>query len=211
MGQCCCLAFWGLPGTCPISSRFPHFLSVPGTLLAVALVVIPRVGGFAYVLSLCRSFKWTLLRNQQFLPPPQLPPIFTAINYEVLSSWSWIPRLRGLASGRDRCLPSSQGIPPNFFPPHTNVGPPILLPQLPPLHITLHALCSDSLSSPPLLPIPLDEYGFFKSLAIGLPCSFIFCQFWVFYFIFIFLRLVVILLVVVRGGEACPPKPPSWL
>ena len=38
---------------CPISSHFPHFLYADGTLLATALVLIPRVGGFVYILGPC--------------------------------------------------------------------------------------------------------------------------------------------------------------
>ena len=51
----------------------------------------------------------------------------------------------------------------------------------------------------------LDEYAFFKSLVVGLPYGLIFWQFWV---VFV-LRLVVILLAVVQGDEACLPIPPS--
>ena len=39
----------GLPGTCPISSHFTHFLYVTGTPPAAALVVVPRVCGSVYV------------------------------------------------------------------------------------------------------------------------------------------------------------------
>ena len=46
-----------LLGSCPISSHFPHFLYVTGTLLVATLVWNPRVGGFTYVLGPCRSFK----------------------------------------------------------------------------------------------------------------------------------------------------------
>ena len=87
MGQCRCLASAGLPGTCPISNHFTHFPFVTGALPAVALVVNPRVGGFAYILSLCGPFKQTLLKIQQFLLPPQPPLVFTARSYGDLSSW----------------------------------------------------------------------------------------------------------------------------
>ena len=45
-------------------------------LLAIALVMIPRVGGFAYIPSLRVSLKWTLLSNQQFILLPQPPTDF---------------------------------------------------------------------------------------------------------------------------------------
>ena len=69
---------------------------------------------------------------------------------------------------------------------------------------------SPPLSIPTLHLCPLyclHECGFFKSLVVGLPHSLIFWRFWVLFV----LRLVVILLVVVQGGEACLRAPPSWL
>ena len=47
---------------------------------------------------------------------------------------------------------------------------------------------------------------FFNSLVVGVPCSVIFWHFW----LFIDFRLVVILLLVVRGSEGFLPTPPSW-
>ena len=47
---------------------------------------------------------------------------------------------------------------------------------------------------------------FFNSLVVGVPCSLIFWHFW----LLIVFRLVVILLVVVRGSEGFVPMPPSW-
>ena len=47
---------------------------------------------------------------------------------------------------------------------------------------------------------------FFNSLVVGVPHSLIFWCFW----LFIDFRLVVILLLVVRGSEGFPPTPPSW-
>ena len=48
-GQCCCLAAGGLLSTHPISSQFTHFPCATGAL-AVALVVVPRMSGFVYIL-----------------------------------------------------------------------------------------------------------------------------------------------------------------
>ena len=59
----------------------------------------------------------------------------------------------------------SQGIPPDFYPPHVNVGPPIppaATTSSPPPHHVLSAPIP--ISAPPTL---LDEYGFFKSLVVG--------------------------------------------
>ena len=81
--------------------------------------------------------------------------------------------------------------------PHTNVGPPSLLP-----------CCA---SSPHQLPIStpptsLYECFFFNSLVFGLPYSSIFWQFGSF---FVF-KFVVNLLLVVWGSKVYLPMPPSW-
>ena len=82
-----------------------------------------------------------------------------------------------------------------------------------PLHQPLPHLVSQLLpchkSSPPWLPIStpptgLDECFFFNSLVVGLPCTSIFWQFWV----FVFFQFVVVLLLVVQGGKAYLPMPP---
>ena len=102
----------------------------------------------------------------------------------------------------------SPGILPDVYPPH--VGPPVpLAAALPPLPRHGHKS-----SSPPWLPIKapptcLDEYDFFKSLVVRLPYSSIFWQFWV-VFLFCF-EVIVIFLIVVQGGKACLPSPPSLL
>ena len=129
---------------------------------------------------------------------PQPLPVFTARCYEALLYWCWSPGPHGLAWGWDRLLPRC---PSQFYPSHVNVGPPIALAALPPPHCIFSAPVP--ISTPPTC---LYEYGSFKSLVVGLPYSLIFWQFWV---IFV-LRLVVILLMVVQGGEACLPMPPSW-
>ena len=64
-------------------------------------------------------------------------------------------------------------------------------------------------SSPPQLPIftppnSLDECFFFNFLVVRLPYSLIFWQFWVYFL----LRLVVIILMVVQGGDAFLLIPP---
>ena len=54
-------------------------------------------------------------------------------------------------------------------------------------------------------PTSLDECFFFNSLVVRLPYSSIFCQFWGF---FVF-KFVVVLLLVVQGGNVYLPTPPS--
>ena len=79
--------------------------------------------------------------------------------------------------------------------------------------------CSCCLSVPHCVSLPLcsslclcpsylsDECGFFKFLVVTLPYSLIFWKFWV----YLFGGLGVILCVVVWGGKACLPMPPTWL
>ena len=81
-----------------------HLPCVTGALPAVALVLSPRVGGFAYILRVCGLFIWSILKIQQFLPLPQPPLVFIARSYGDLSSWSWNPSLCHLAWGWDYLL-----------------------------------------------------------------------------------------------------------
>ena len=102
---------------------------------------------------LCSKFVWALEEespeNQQFLPPPQTPQVFTARSYGDLSSWSWNPGLCGLAWGWNPLLPryNSQLLSTTH---ECNAGPPVP----PPLYATLRLRASllDSMSLP-LLPI----------------------------------------------------------
>ena len=80
-----------------------------------------------------------------------------------------------------------------------------LLPRL------VHQLLPSRESSLPQMPIFAPPTGlgkcfFFNSLVVGLPCSSIFWQFWLFFDF----KFAVVLLVV-RGGTVCLPTPPSWL
>ena len=86
-----------LLSSCPVSSNFPYFLCLTGTLVAVSLVLNSRVGGFAYILGLCGSFKQTLLRYHQFLPPTQPLLILAARSYKGLFSQCWNRGQHGLA------------------------------------------------------------------------------------------------------------------
>ena len=88
-----CATVW-LPEVGAALTMFPvtsptHSLYATGALPAVALVFSPTVGGFAV--------KWSFLKIQQFLLPPQHPLVFTARSYGDLSSWLWNPEL-GLGS-----------------------------------------------------------------------------------------------------------------
>ena len=81
----------------------------------------------------------------------------------------------------------------------TNVGPP----GLPAAALSCVLSTLLPISTPPT---GLDECFLFDSLVVGLPYSLIFWQLWLF---FVF-KLVVVLLLVVRGGTVCLPTPPSW-
>ena len=122
-----CLAFGDLLSIHPISSHFTHSLYVTGALPAVALVVNPRVDRFAYVLSPCGPFKWTLLKIRQFLLPPQ-------------PHWFLYPDVMGIYLPGARTLGCEvwpgAGIPPNIYLPHVSVGLPVRQPL--PLHTTPH-------------------------------------------------------------------------
>ena len=168
-GWCHCLASRGFLGICPISSHFSHSPYVTGALPAVALVLNPRVGGFAYIVTPCGPFKWSLLKIWQFFPLSQPPLVFIARSYEDLSSWLWNPGLCSLAWGWDRSL--------LIFIHHTWCGTtcPASVTSLghtgsPRLTTHLHIS---------FLPTHLDECGFFKSLVISLPSSSVFWEFWV--------------------------------
>ena len=94
-------------------------------------------------------------------------------------------------------------VPSHFYTPHMNVtahsaGHCCCLAST-----TLHLLRPWAPSSAP--PANMDEYSLFKFLVVRLPYSLIFWQFWVLFV----LRLVVILVIVVQGGEVRPPMPPS--
>ena len=69
----------------------------------------------------------------------------------------------------------SLGVPPGFYLPHMNVGPPILGHRH---HHTVSSLPWLPVSAPPTV---LDDYFFFKSLVVRLAYSLIFWQFWLFF------------------------------
>ena len=136
MGQCCSLVSAGFPGTRLVSSHFIYFLYVTGVL----------VGGLAYVFSPCRPFQLTLLTNHQFLPVPQ-SPLF--LQPEVMGVYLPGAGTLGCAVCPGAGIAHSQGVPPDFYLPHVNVGLP--LPPLPLLLCPPH-LFPNSVS-PPLLPV----------------------------------------------------------
>ena len=87
-------------------------------------MLIPRVGGIAYISGPCGPFKQTLLRDWQFLLPPQPPLVFIARSYEILFALCWNLGLCGLAWGWDPWLHSCSS---SFYPSHVNVELPVQL------------------------------------------------------------------------------------
>ena len=98
-----------------------------------------------------RPFKPPLPKDQQFIPLPQPPPVFTASSYESSSFWCWNPGLCGLAGAG---IAHSQGIHPNFIN-HMWMWdcpvPPVISLPLPHYHHTMSS--QPQIPSPPLLPI----------------------------------------------------------
>ena len=158
------------------------------------------MGGLVYILGSHGPLQQTILWDWEFLPLPPPPHTdFYSQRFWGFTFRRWIPGLRGLSHF------------PVFLPayPHVNVGLSSLLAATLPTPVCQPLPCC--LSSLPQLPIStsptsLDECFFFNSLVIGLPYSLLFWQF----SLFLFFKLVVILLLVVWGSEAYLPTPPSW-
>ena len=163
--------FWRFSCHLPIFNHFTHFLYVTGALQAASLLVKLRVGGFAYILSLCRPFK-----HKKILPvplPPQPSLVYTGKSNGGSSSHCWHPWLCILAWGWDCSLAPRVSLLifiyymwmwDNTF--HHFC-------QLPTPHCVSAGVCdSASLTR-------LDECGFFNSLVVWLPYSSIFRQSWV--------------------------------
>ena len=112
------LASEGLLGTCPVSSHFTHFLYAAGALPAVALVLNPRGGGSAYVLSPCRPFNWSLLNTGSFFCRPN-PHWF--LQPEVMGIYLPGTGTLGCVVWPGAGITCSQGISPNFHPSYVNV------------------------------------------------------------------------------------------
>ena len=129
-GQCCCLASGVLlRGKLSPHSRFPFSQHATGVLPAVALVRNPRGGGF------CMSPKSisSPLRGHSFFHHPN-PHWF--LQPEVMGTFLPGTGTLGWVVWTGAGLPPSQGIPPDFYPPHVELPIPIYAP----------------LASPPLCP-----------------------------------------------------------
>ena len=197
-GRCHCLASGGLtgrklsPGTHPDSSHFTFSLCTTCGLPAVALGLNPRAGGSVWVQSPCGCFKRSLLKIWCFFfLSPRPPLVFTVRSYRDLSSWRWTTGvLGGLVWGWDHSLPR---YPSRFLSTTHECG-------------TTHSSTSLSHSMTlPLLPIWMNVASLNPWLSDFYTAGFsdnsgcyLFCS------------PVVIFSVVVWGGEAGFPMPPSW-
>ena len=162
-GQWHCLASEGLPGRklsqgthpAPVSSLFPRMPLVPSSCGSGAESQRGWVCGSS-------KFVWVLQEES-----PDNPAVSSATSTPTcLYSQKWWGLILALERWAAGC---SGGTSSNFYRPHVDVG----LPVLPPLPTTPMA---PHLSAPPT---HLDKCGFFKSLAVRLPYSSIFWQFWV--------------------------------
>ena len=136
--------------------------------------------GMSLSKSMCGFFQRNFLGLQKFLPPTQPLLVFVARNYGDLSSWHWNPGLCVLVWAWDPSLPRYLSW---IFIHHTLIG---------------------DLPAPP---ISLDGCGFFNSVVIRLPFSWIShnSEWWFFY------NLVVILMQLCKEDKPCLLIPPSWL
>ena len=138
-----------LPGPRPISSHFIYFRVRLAYFWLLSLLLFPGWVGLHTFWAL-----WQCLLLPQ--PPLDLQPEVKRLSFLVLEPWAVWSGL-GLGCSLTSCLP-------NFYPPHVNVGLPILLAA-----VTSPLLCPRLYISAP--PTCLDEYRFFKSLVVRLPCS----------------------------------------
>ena len=195
------LASEGLLGTCPVSSHFTHFLYAAGALPAAALLVKLRVGGFEYILNLFEPFKQWKPRHFFHCHNP-----YCFLQPEVIGISLPGAGTLGCTVWPGAGITCSQGIPPEFYPPHMNVGLSILL-RPSPLHAVLHLGASPPISATlPLLPIYMNV----ASLNPWLLC-FHTAQFSDGSGFYLFWDLVVILSVFAQGSKVFLPTPPSWL
>ena len=138
-----------------------------------------RVCGFVYVIGPCGCLQRTLLWGWEFLLlAPQPPQVFSVTGFEVLF-------LCAGSLGCAVCLAPQLFL---LFYLHANVGLPSLrsptlttqVLQPPPCRKSSLPSCP----SLPLLPVWMSVSSFI-SLVVGLPYSSIFCQFWLFWFLFL--------------------------
>ena len=158
-------------------------------------------GGWACV---CSRTLWVSPTNCPVrlgvLPATSTPTGVFSHRFWGFISPRWSPRLHGLSH--------SPVVPPGIFARECGTA-----------RSASHHLAHQVLQLPPCLksclpqlpisapPTGLDECFFFNSLVVGLSCSLIFWQFWLFFGF----KFVVVLVLVVQGGTVYRPTPPSWL
>ena len=178
-------------GTMPLVQLSAGFQSLPQlpTSKLGSSGADSQVGGFVYILGPCRSLQWTVLWSWEFSLSGSTPTDVFSQRFWGFISLHWNPGLRGLSH--------SSVVPPGLSARECGTG------WSASRRLAMHPLCPGCLSLPLLT--SLNEC-FFNSFVVGLPYSLIFWQFWLF-FVFKFL---VILLLVVCGGQVYLPTPPPW-
>ena len=168
----------------PLSAGFQSLLPLTTSKLGPS-GADSQVGGFVYILGPCGSLQRTLLRGWEFLSLlPQPLQVFSLSGLRL-----YFPKLEPW--GCMVCFAPTLFLPVYL---HVNVGPPspqsaalLGLPATTLPQVLSTQLC---ISAPPT---SLDECFFFNFLAVRLPYSSIFWQFWLF---FVFKFVVVLLLIV---------------
>ena len=152
--------------THPDAGHFHVSSYATSALPTVALVLNPREGESAEVLSPCGPFKRSLLKIQQFLPCRN-PHWF--VQPEIMGIYLPGAGTLGCAVWPGAGIAVSQGMPPNFYSPHMNVC--FAATASPHRTVSPHLSTCLCVSSPST---HLDECGFFKCLVVELPYSLIF-------------------------------------
>ena len=148
-----------------------------GTLPTVALVFNPRVGGFAHILQTMWAHQAEFPEN---LAVSAASPTPTGFYCQKLWGFFFLAKILDYVVWPGAGMAHSQGISPNFYPPHMNIGYPMpVLPLPPPLLAILSLLVFLPRLHISVPPTCLDECGFFKCLIVGFPYSLIFWPFWV--------------------------------
>ena len=172
-----------------LSAGFQSLPSLPTSKLGPS-GADSRAGGLVYILGSCGSLQWTLMWGSEFLLLP--PQVFSARGFAAI-----FPHAGALDYAV--CLAPQLFLPVYL---HANVRLPALPATDSPTLVLQPPPCC--VFSPPQLPVSapptgLDECFFFNSLAVRLPYSSIFLQFWLF-----FLFKFVVVLLVVQWGKMYP-------
>ena len=179
----------------PLSAGFQSLSPLPKIKLGPS-GADSQVGGLVYILGPCLSLQWTLLWGWEFFPLPQSPQVFSiTFWFSGFISLHWNPGLHVLSCsgvvppslsacecGTARstsCHLTGSALLARWSP--VRPAPQSAASPGPPAAPLLQVLSAQLLVSTP--PPGLDECFFINSLVVGLPYSWIFCQFWLILFL----------------------------